>query len=98
MIKVNDYTISKQEYEQACRSYMAQQRKPEITQDEKKAIAFQLVDANLVLNEAKRSNLEVPEQEVENALANIKGQFDSEEKFKKAVENMGDTIDSLKVT
>ena len=96
MITVNGKEISSEEYSRTCSTYMMQSGKQEITKDEKIAVANQLVNARLLLDAGKESDVEVTDDELEENYANFKAQYSSEEEFKAALENVKDTEQSIK--
>ena len=96
MITVNGEELSREEYVRTCSTYMMQSGKAEITADEKTAIANQLVNANLLLQEGKSSSVEVTPEELDENFNNFKAQYPSEEEFKAALEKVGDTEETIK--
>lgn len=61
-----------------------------------KQILDQLITEKLILQEAKKKNVAVGEEEINKKLSEIKKQFPKEEEFKKALESNGVTIEQLK--
>jgi parvulin-like peptidyl-prolyl isomerase len=96
MITVNDNKISEKEFDLACEDFKAKTGKPNLTQKEAIAIANQLIDAQLLLEEANQKNIEVGDDEINNYLDGIKKNYPNEDDFIKALANIGDTVDSFK--
>ena len=96
MITVNGRELSSEEYKRTCGTYMMQTGKNTLTDDEKAAIADQLVNAHLLLMAGQESDVEVTKEELEENYSNFKAQYDSEEDFKSALEKVNDTEESIK--
>ncbi len=96
MIKVNGKEISKQEYDLSCKDAMMRTGLKTLSKEDKLAIANRLIDAVLLLEEARKSDVKVPEEDVDWAIEKIKSQFETKEQFEEAVSQSGNTVASLK--
>jgi len=96
MIEVNGYVISENEFDMACMDLQRRARIQNLREQDVVAIANQLIDARLLLEEAGRNNVEIAETEIDQAIENIKQNFPSEEEFVAAMEKNGDTIEVLR--
>lgn len=65
-------------------------------QDARKEAIGQLIERKLVLQEAKKKNIQVDEKDAEARLKQIRSKFDSEEEFYYALEKEGMTVDQLR--
>ncbi|MDF0728770.1 SurA N-terminal domain-containing protein [Cytobacillus sp. S13-E01] len=92
---VNDQDITKAEFDASYEQYKltyAQQgmniddmEEDQVKQIEQKVVD-QLVNSRLLLQAAEKNNIEAAEEEVQQSLEQIKGQFDKEEEFTAALE------------
>ncbi len=96
MITVNGRQLDRDEYIRTCRTYMMQTGKEEISSEEKTAIANQLVNAHLLLQDGKNSDIKVSAEETEENFKKIKAQYPSEKDFADALDKIGDTEDSIR--
>jgi len=96
MIKINDYNITEKEFDFAIADYKNRAQVPELTRSEVQSIADQLIDAKLLLTKAKDDKIKVEDAEIDKALENIKGNYETEEAFTAALEGSGDNLEKLK--
>ena len=96
MIKVNSQELSKNEYQGACYNYMSHTRKKELTAEDKKIVANQLVDTYLLLTEGKKGDNLPTDEEVETNFEKLISQFPSKEQFESTLKEMGDTVETVK--
>lgn len=96
MIKVNNQELNKNEFQGACYNYMAHTRKQELTKEDKVIVANQLVDTNLLLTDGKSLGYKPQDAEIEASFEKLLSQFPSREQFDKTLEEMGDTVDTVK--
>jgi parvulin-like peptidyl-prolyl isomerase len=61
------------------------------------AIANQLIDSILLLEEAKKSNIIVSDDEMNKYVEGVKSSYKSEDEFNNALKTIGDTIDDFKI-
>lgn len=101
--EVNDDIITSQELDQILRPlyakyksvYSGEELEKHVREARKNAIE-QLIERKLVLQEAKKKNIQVDTKDVETKLGQIKSKFDSEEEFYYALEKEGMTVDQLR--
>lgn len=96
MITVNGYTITEKEFDLACEDFKRRMRTSKLTKQYIDSIKEQLIDARLLLDAAKKENMTVEENQIEEIYGRILTNFPSEEEFLKILESEGDTIDTLK--
>lgn len=65
-------------------------------ESQKQDILQYLVESQVLLEQAKKLNIEVTDQEIEDELEVTKAQFESEDQFNEALEQSGLTLDGLK--
>lgn len=100
---VNDEVITQSEFEESMLSFIADYQlrygleEAEDRLNEAKSDALnRLIEERLILQEAKRRNMQVDKAEVDERLQQVRSKFDSEEKFKKTLSRSGLTIRKLK--
>lgn len=100
---VNDEVITQSEFEESMLSFIADYQlrygleEAEDRLNEAKSDALnRLIEEKLILQEAKRRNIQVDKAEVDKRLQQVRSKFDSEEKFKKTLSRSGLTIRKLK--
>ena len=96
MIKINDYSITEKEFDFAITDFKNRAQKPELTRSEVQSIADQLIDAKLLLERAKEEKIQISDDEINKALENIKGNYETETAFNEALEGSGDNLEKLK--
>ncbi|PID29111.1 MAG: hypothetical protein CR982_03645 [Candidatus Cloacimonadota bacterium] len=96
MITINDYVISEKEFDFAMLDFKNQHRTQKLNQQQVQFIADQLIDAKLLLDESKRSNIVVDEKEIDVTVENIKKQMGSEEVLNQYLQNNGIDMDSFR--
>lgn len=84
---VNDYKITQQEYLAELKRVMQQLKLEQATEDAKQRALEQLIDGILLLDEAKRSDLEIDKEQLENNVLDYMLNFESEEDFKQTLED-----------
>jgi len=84
---VNDYKISFEEYKRELEQVLKKMRLQQANKESKAKAIEQLINAYLLLNEAKKSGLEIPVEDVENKVVDYMLQFNSEEDFKNTLTN-----------
>lgn len=100
---VNGEIVTSQELDQMLRplyakykrSYSGEELEKRLVEARKEALD-QLIERKLVLQEAKKKNLQVDEKDAEARLKQIKSKFDSEEEFYFALGKEGMTVDQLR--
>jgi parvulin-like peptidyl-prolyl isomerase len=101
--EVNGDIITSQELDQIIRPlyakyksvYSGEELEKRVRAARKNAID-QLIERKLVLQEAKKKNIQVDVKDVETKLGQIKSKFDSDEEFYYALEKEGMTVDQLR--
>jgi peptidyl-prolyl cis-trans isomerase C len=96
MITVNNINITEREFDLACNDFMNRTGKQKLSQNEMVAIANQLIDSILLLEEAKNSQLTVSDDEINKYVEGVKSSYKSEEDFNNALKTIGDSIDDFK--
>jgi len=79
--KVNDYEIKFHEYQAELNEVLKIMHLEEPNSEAKKRAIEQLIDGNLLLDSAKKSNIEISEDDIENELVEFKLKFKSEDDF-----------------
>jgi peptidyl-prolyl cis-trans isomerase C len=96
MIKVNGHEISEKEFDMACAEKRFIFKKKALEKHEIEETVNVLIDAVLMLEVAKKDNVEVDAVELENTIAKMKKSFKTEDDFKQALSKTGDTEESIK--
>ncbi|MBU4485378.1 MAG: peptidylprolyl isomerase [Candidatus Delongbacteria bacterium] len=96
MIKVNGFEISEKEFDMACAEKKYIFKKKFLERHEIEEIADVLIDAVLMLDVAKKENIQVDPADIENTISKMKNKFKSDEEFISALEKTGDSIDTVK--
>ncbi len=78
---VNDYKIEQNEYEAELQNVLHQMRLEEPNQEARRRAIEQLIDAYLLLEEAKAEEIEIAETEVEDAIVELMLKFNSKQEF-----------------
>lgn len=95
MITINGYTISEKEFSMACNDFCARLNVQKLKQVQFDAILNQLIDARLMIEQAKVENITVKDSDVENIMTKIKANFKSHEHFIDVIKKEGDTEETL---
>ncbi|MFH1825510.1 MAG: peptidylprolyl isomerase [Candidatus Firestonebacteria bacterium] len=96
---VNDEAIIFSEFNNVYKTFTMQineKIKPEDEMNIKKKILEQMIDQRLIVQEAKRKNIEASKNELETAYENAKSNFGSEEQLKEYLASEGLTIEEFK--
>jgi len=96
MIKVNGHEISEKEFDMACAEKRFIFKKKVLEKHEIEETVNVLIDAVLMLEVAKKDNVEVDAVELENTIAMMKKSFKTEDDFRQALSKTGDTEESIK--
>jgi len=96
MIKVNGHEISEKEFDMACAEKRFIFKKKALEKHEIEETVNVLIDAVLMLEVAKKDNVEVDEVELENTISKMKKSFKTEDDFRQALSKTGDTEGSIK--
>jgi len=96
MIKVNGYEITEKEFDLACAERKFISKKKNLEKSEIEETVNVLVDAVLMLEEAKKENIEVDKTEIEKTVTKMKKNFKTEDDFRQALAKTGDTDGSIK--
>ena len=95
MITINGYTISEKEFSMACNNFCARLNVQKLKQVQFDAILNQLIDARLMIEQAKVENITIKNSDVENIMTKIKANFKSYEHFIDVIKKEGDTEETL---
>lgn len=95
MITINGYTISEKEFSMACNDFCARLNIQKLKPVQFDAILNQLIDARLMIEQAKVENITVKDSDVENIMTKIKANFKSHEHFIDVIKKEGDTEETL---
>ncbi len=97
--KVNGETISREEFEKAVQA-IEQQNGGSVPAEQRdrvyRGVLDQLISFRLLIQETKARNLTVPDAELNARMAQVQGQFPSEEAFKQALAQQKMTPDQLR--
>ncbi|MDY6914900.1 MAG: peptidylprolyl isomerase [Candidatus Cloacimonadota bacterium] len=93
---VNDYKISEQEFLAELKQVMQQMKLEEPTEEAKQRALEQLIDGILLLEEAKKSEIEVDKEQVENQILDYMLSFTSEEEFWKTLQQNKIDMDTFR--
>ncbi len=96
MITVNKHEISEKEFSMACNDFCARLNIQKLNKAQFEAILNQLIDARLMIEQAKVENIKVADTEIENILTKIKANFKSPEHFIDVLKKEGDTEQTLR--
>lgn len=96
MIKVNGHEISEKEFDMACAEKRFIFKKKVLEKHEIEETVNVLIDAALMLEVAKKDNVEVDAVELENTISKMKKSFKTEDDFRQALSKTGDTEESIK--
>lgn len=91
------YVQTKKQYESRFGIDFASEQGKTIEKDLKKGLVDQLIERQVILNEAKKRNIQVTDAQVEEKLAEIKKGFPNDEAFQKALTDNQMKIEDLKV-
>ena len=94
--KVNDYKIKFQEYNAELKEVLKDMHLGEPNTEAKKRAIEQLIDGYLLLNSAKKSNINVSEDEIEHEVVELKLKFKSEDDFNEMLVNKEIKIETIK--
>ena len=94
--KVNDYEIKFQEYTAELKEVLKSMHLEEPNSEAKKRAIEQLIDGHLLLNSAKKSNIAISEDDVENEIVELKLKFNSEDDFNEMLINNEIKFDTIK--
>lgn len=92
---VNDEIITQAEIDKAT-SMLSSMMTPEQMKKLQQEVLNKLIEEKILLQEAKRQQIKVDSTEIEEALDEVKRQFESIEDFEKAIEEEGMTEDDLR--
>lgn len=95
MITINGYTISEKEFSMACNDFCARLNVQKLKQVQFDAILNRLIDARLMIEQAKVENITIKNSDVENIMTKIKANFKSYEHFIDVIKKEGDTEETL---
>lgn len=95
MITINGYTISEKEFSMACNDFCARLNVQKLKQVQFDAILNQLIDARLMIEQAKVENITIKNSDIENIMTKIKANFKSHEHFIDVIKKEGDTEETL---
>jgi parvulin-like peptidyl-prolyl isomerase len=96
MITINKHEISEKEFSMACNDFCARLNIQKLNKAQFEAILNQLIDARLMIEQAKVENIKVTDAEIENILTKIKANFKSPEHFIDVLKKEGDTEQTLR--
>lgn len=96
MITINGYTISEKEFSMACNDFCARLNVQKLKPAQFEAILNQLIDARLMIEQAKAENITIKDSDVENIMTKIKANFKSHEHFIDVLKKEGDTEETLR--
>ena len=94
--KVNDYEIKFQEYKAELEEVLKSMHLGEPNTEAKKRAIEQLIDGYLLLNSAKKSNIEISEDDIENEMVELKLKFNSEDDFNDMLKDNEIKIETIK--
>lgn len=95
MIKINNDVITEREFELALADSKRRFGLQTLQKEHIDIIAWQLIDARLFLNEAKKSDIVVSDEESASVLERFKKNYKTPAEFDKVLEANGDTYDSF---
>ena len=96
MINVNNAHISEKEFDMACHEYRRQLKKDKLERKEYLAIANQLIDAALFLQNARETGVTVADSELDTAYKNIEAQYSSPAELEDILSKAGESRDSFR--
>lgn len=96
MIKVNGHEISEKEFDMACAEKRFIFKKKVLEKHEVEETVNVLIDALLMLEVAKKENIEVDPAELYITISKMKKSFKTEDDFRLALSKTGDTEESIK--
>lgn len=96
MITVNGHKISEKEFNMACNDFCARLNIKKLSSAQFDAILNQLIDARLMIEQAKAENITAAQSEIDKILAKIKENFKSQEHFLDVLQKEGDTEETLR--
>jgi len=94
--KVNAYEIKFHEYQAELNEVLKIMHLEEPNSEAKKRAIEQLIDGNLLLDSAKKSNIEISEDDIENELVEFKLKFKSENDFNNMLNKEKIEIETIK--
>ncbi|MEA1973634.1 MAG: peptidylprolyl isomerase, partial [Candidatus Cloacimonadota bacterium] len=94
--KVNNYEIGLEEYEKEIQWIMQEMHLEEPTKKIKMQAVNQLIDAVLLLNKSKESNLRVSNEEIETGLLDLKVKYSSEKDFDKMMKKLNLNLNKVR--
>ena len=93
---VNDYKISFEEYKIELEQVLKKMRLHQPNKESKAKAIEQLINAYLLLKEAKKSGFEIPAEDVEQRVVDYMLQFNSEEDYKNTLANNNLNLSALR--
>lgn len=96
MINVNGHEISEKEFNMACNDFCARLNIDKLSNAQFDAILNQLIDARLMIEQAKTENITASPSEIDKILEKIKANFKSREHFLDVIKKEGDTEETLR--
>lgn len=96
MITVNGHEISEKEFNMACNDFCARLNIKKLSSAQFDAILNQLIDARLMIEQAKTENITVEPSQIDKILTKIKANFKSREHFLDVLQKEGDTEETLR--
>lgn len=94
--KVNDYEIKFQEYNAELKAVLKSMHLEEPNSEAKKRALEQLIDGYLLLNSAKKSNIEISEDDIEHEMVELKLKFNTEDDFNEMLINNELKVETIK--
>lgn len=94
--KVNNYEIKFQEYQAELKEVLKKMHLGEPNNEAKKRAVEQLIDGYLLLNSAKKSNVEISDDDIEHEMVELKLRFKSEDDFNNMLTNNKIKIETIK--
>lgn len=95
MISVNNYTITEAEFDFAVSDYKNRTGLQELNKEQLMNVAEQLIDHKILLDRAVSTDTEVPDEQLEAAMNDIKSRYQSPEEFEQALKQSLLTYESL---
>lgn len=94
--RVNEYKINEKDYNKELDWIMQELHLEESNEKIQYQAINKLIDAILILTEARKSDLEVSSEEIESGLIDLKVKYASEEDFEKMLSSMDTTIEKIR--
>ena len=95
MIKINEYVVTEKEFQMACSDLCARIGSNTLKKEYVDAIVNQLIEARLIINEAKKMNLLIDDGEIDAIVNKIKKSFKDEQQFLDILKKENDTVETL---